>query len=102
MDAPEQSDFETSDSAPKAKAKASARRAAAAQVEPETPPEEQEQIESAPEPKEQDQVPTPVEMYAITAPIYRDIRIAKLARQDRDVLWLVEEVARLKKELEAK
>lgn len=102
MDAPEQSDFETADSAPKAKAKASARRASVVQSEPTTKPDDSEQIEAAPESQEPAQELTPVEVYMNAAPIYRERRITKLARRNRDVLWLVQEVERLKKELEAK
>jgi hypothetical protein len=102
MDAQPEGDFETSDSAPKPKAKSSVRRASAVQSEPAQNADEQEQIESTPEPQEESKAPTPVQMYEITAPIYRNIRIEQLARRNPDVLWLVQEVERLKKALDPK
>lgn len=103
MDAPD-SDFETADSAPKAKT-ASKRQNAAKQLahlnktKPPAPQEESESIQDEGSTKAPEASSNAVQFHRVVAPVYRERRLIALARKDKDVRWLIEENARLKKQL---
>ena len=109
---PHDHDFEESDSASKTKArkesvakniaKAASRTASAAKAlfkpAPKDEPEEVS-VDESPKPQQEQSGNRLVDFHLATAGVIRDRRILQLARKHRDVQWLLDENARLRKEL---
>ena len=108
---PKDNDFEESDSASKTKArkesvaknlaKAASRTATAAKaLFTPAPKDEPEQVTEDESPKQPEQSGNRlVDFHLSTVGVIRERRIAQLARKFRDVQWLLDENARLSKEL---